>query len=131
MDPQFDFEKNLIIAGDRLKLSDLPEYTKYPIILPNKDLLVELLILHVHQKNHHSPQDTTIAILRERPIQRLHLLESGEETISTRDFPDLTAPTECSQGGEDVATDDAPSCEVPSRRRTIKPPAWQKDYYMF
>ena len=66
-----------------------------------------------------------------RPIQRLHLLESGEETISTRDFPDLTAPTECSQGGEDVATDDAPSCEVPSRRRTIKPPAWQKDYYMF
>ena len=30
-----------------------------------------------------------------------------------------------------VATDDAPSCEVPSRRRTIKPPAWQKDYYMF
>ena len=131
MDPQFDFEKNLIIAGDRLKLSDLPEYTKYPIILPNKDLLVELLILRVHQKNHHSPQDTTIAILRERPIQRLHLLESGEETISTRDFPDLTAPTECSQGGEDVATDDAPSCEVPSRRRTIKPPAWQKDYYMF
>ena len=32
---------------------------------------------------------------------------------------------------EAVATDDAPSCEVPSRRRTIKPPAWQKDYYMF
>ena len=30
-----------------------------------------------------------------------------------------------------VATDDAPSCEVPSRRRTIKPPAWQKNYYMF
>ena len=30
-----------------------------------------------------------------------------------------------------VATDDAPSCEVPSRRRTIKPFAWQKDYYMF
>ena len=30
-----------------------------------------------------------------------------------------------------VAADDAPSCEVPSRRRTIKPPAWQKDYYMF
>ena len=30
-----------------------------------------------------------------------------------------------------VATNDAPSCEVPSRRRTIKPPAWQKDYYMF
>ena len=27
-----------------------------------------------------------------------------------------------------VATDDVPSCEVPSRRRTIKPPAWQKDY---
>ena len=125
MDPQFDFEKNLIIAGDRLKLSDLPEYTKYPIILPNKDLLVELLILHVHQKNHHFPQDTTIAILREM-YHILHIREeSGEETISTRDFPDLTAPTECSQGGEDVATDDAPSCEVPSRRRTIKPPAWR------
>ena len=75
MDPQFDFEKNLIIAGDRLKLSDLPEYTKYPIILPNKDLLVELLILHVHQKNHHSPQDTTIAILRER----YHILHIREE----------------------------------------------------
>ena len=30
-----------------------------------------------------------------------------------------------------VATDDAPSCEVPSRRRTIKPPAWQKDYLLF
>ena len=66
MDPQFDFEKKLIIAGDRLELSDLPEYTKYPIILPKKDLLVELLILHIHQKNHHSPQNTIIAILRER-----------------------------------------------------------------
>ena len=30
-----------------------------------------------------------------------------------------------------VATDDAPSCEVPSRRRTIKLSAWQKDHYMF
>ena len=30
-----------------------------------------------------------------------------------------------------VATDDTQSYEVPSRRRTIKPPAWQKDYYMF
>ena len=48
---------------------------KYPIILPNKDLLVELLILHVHQKNHHSPQDTTIAILRER----YHILHIREE----------------------------------------------------
>ena len=26
----------------------------------------------------------------------------------------------------DVATDDVPSCEIPSRRQTIKPPAWQK-----
>ena len=68
-------KKNLIIAGDRLKLSDLPEYTKHPIILPNKDLLVELLILHVHQKNHHSPQDTTIAILKER----YHILHIREE----------------------------------------------------
>ena len=36
-----------------------------------------------------------------------------------------------------VATDDArrsaipPSCEVPSRRQTIKTPARQKDYYVF
>ena len=35
-----------------------------------------------------------------------------------------------------VATDDAdrsaigPSCEVPFKRRTVKPPAWQKDYYV-
>ena len=30
-----------------------------------------------------------------------------------------------------VATDDAPSCEDPSGRQTIKPPAWQKDYLLF
>ena len=66
MDPRYDLERDLIVCGDRLQFSDLPESGKRPIILPAKDELVEKLILHVHCTNSHSPQDTTIAILRER-----------------------------------------------------------------
>ena len=75
MDPRFDVDRKLIVGGDRLKLSSLPEYTKSPIILPDKDVLVELLILHVHVRNHHCSQDTTIAILRER----FHILHIRQE----------------------------------------------------
>ena len=72
-----------------------------------------------------------------RSTQCLNLLESNEETTLARDFSYLTAPSERSQGGEDVARDDthrstiAPGCEVPSRRQTVKPPVWHKDYCMF
>ena len=44
MDPHFDADKNLIVGGDRLNLSFLPEMSKHPIILPNKDVFVEKLI---------------------------------------------------------------------------------------
>jgi len=66
MDPKFDSARQLIICGDRLQFSSLPDSQKSPIILPAKDTLVEKLILHVHYRHCHSPQDTTIAILRER-----------------------------------------------------------------
>ena len=66
MDPCFDAVTKLIIGGDRLKLSNLPDMTKHPIILPDNDPLVEKLIMHVHVKNNHATQDTTIALLRER-----------------------------------------------------------------
>ena len=36
------------------------------MILPSNEPLIEKMILHVHAKNAHAPQDTTIAILRER-----------------------------------------------------------------
>ena len=66
MDPRFDSNRSLIVSGDRLQFSQLPACQKSPIILPAKDCLVEKLILHVHYRNSHSSQDTTIAILRER-----------------------------------------------------------------
>ena len=75
IDPRFDSDKKLIVGGDRLSFSNLPDITKHPIILPNKNLLVEKLILYVHMKNHHAAQDTTIAILRER----FHILRVREE----------------------------------------------------
>ena len=59
-------DHKLIVCGDRLAFSALPGSQKSPIILPAKNSLVEKLILHVHSRNCHAPQDTTIAILRER-----------------------------------------------------------------
>ena len=59
----------------------------------------------------------------ERLCMRSKIVVRNEFKIMGRNFPVLVSPS--------VATDDAPSCEVPSRRRTIKPLAWQKDYYMF
>ena len=66
MDPKLDVETGLLVAGNRLCLSDLVNTTKHPIILPAKEPLVEKLILHFHTINSHAPQDTTIALLRER-----------------------------------------------------------------
>ena len=48
MDPVFDSEHNLIVGGDRVKLSDFSYEAKLPIILPNKDLLLEKLISNSH-----------------------------------------------------------------------------------
>ena len=66
IDPRFDPNRDSIVCGDRLQFSQIPSYQKSPIILPAKDCLIEKLILHVHCRNGHSSQDTTIAILRER-----------------------------------------------------------------
>ena len=55
-----------MVGGNRLSKSDLPYETKRPILLPAKNLLVERLILHIHTKNCHCPQDTTIALLRQK-----------------------------------------------------------------
>ena len=74
-DPKWDSKRKIIIGGDRLKLSTLPEETKSPIILPNRNVLVEKLILHTHVKNTHCSQDTTIALLRER----FHIVHFREE----------------------------------------------------
>ena len=66
MDPRFVPNRYLIVCGDQLQFSQPPTSQKIPIILPAKDCLVERLILHVHCRNSHSSQDTTIAVLRER-----------------------------------------------------------------
>lgn len=73
-DPRWDVNKQLIVGKERLELSALTEDTMHPIILPDRDPLVEKLVLHVHKKNSHCPQDTTLFLLRER----FHILHFRE-----------------------------------------------------
>ena len=80
MDPRNDRDRELIVCGDRLAFSALPDSQKSPIILPAKNGLVEKLILHVHSRNCHAPQDTTIAILRER-FHIIHIRESVRRAL--------------------------------------------------
>ena len=49
LDPVFDFQKQLIVVGGRLKNTVLPEETKHQIILPCKDRFVEKLIFVIHK----------------------------------------------------------------------------------
>ena len=79
-----------------------------------------------------------------RPIQRLHLLERGDERTPATEVPTLTAPDECSQGGEDVSTQTiahremAPASrgeidgeKAAARPRRRRAPGWQKDYVVY
>ena len=75
INPQYDSHCELIVCGDRLMFSDLPETTKETIILPARDHLVRKLILHVYYTNSHAPQDTTFAVVRER----FHIIHIREE----------------------------------------------------
>lgn len=79
-DPHWDDSRRLIVGGNRLSMSNLPQETKRPILLPRKDLLVEKLILHVHTKNSHCPQDTTIALLRQK-FQIIHFREEVRKAL--------------------------------------------------
>ncbi|XP_055959109.1 uncharacterized protein LOC126831638 [Patella vulgata] len=64
--PVWDKNRRLIVAQGRLTFSNLHPEAKQPVILPSKDKLVELLILHVHQSRSHAPQDHTVNLLRNR-----------------------------------------------------------------
>ena len=66
LDPIFDFQRQLIVVGGRLNKSTLPEEIKHPIILPCKDVLIEKLILHIHEEKSHSSVETTLCILRQK-----------------------------------------------------------------
>ena len=65
-DPKFDKNRGLIIGGDRLQFSNLQTETKNPILLPANDVIVRKMILHVHTAHAHAPQDTTLALVRQR-----------------------------------------------------------------
>ena len=71
MDPKFDLDCQLIVCGDRLTVLILPERQKRPASERQHGRKISFA---VHCRNCHSPQDMTIAILRER-FYIIHLRE--------------------------------------------------------
>ena len=65
VDP-FIGETGLLQVGGRLQNADLPELTRNPIILPDKDYLTELIVKDVHEKAYHAPIETTLSLLRQK-----------------------------------------------------------------
>ena len=59
-------QDNIIRIGGRLTKSDLPDGTKYPILLPQKSHITTLVIRDVHQQLAHAGRNPVISKLRER-----------------------------------------------------------------
>ena len=64
-DPIFYFHMQLIIVGGRLNKSTFPEETTHPIILPCNVVLIEKLILHIHEGKSRCSVETIFCILRQ------------------------------------------------------------------
>ena len=65
LDPYFD-QDGLLRVGGRLQNSDLPESSKHPIILPDKDHLTELIVKYFHEIGSHSTIETTMSMIRQQ-----------------------------------------------------------------
>ena len=60
-------QDGILVAGGRLALSiTLPEQTKHPVLLPQKNKLVEAYVSHVHRGHGHPGPEQTLAIIRNK-----------------------------------------------------------------
>ena len=64
--PKWDPSKRIIISDSRLGLTNLPEETKFPIILPKNNPIVDKLVLHTHQIHGHAGPGYTHSVLRQK-----------------------------------------------------------------
>ncbi|KRX12510.1 Transposon Tf2-6 polyprotein, partial [Trichinella nelsoni] len=65
LNPYID-DNGILRVGGRLRHSDLPFHTKYPVLLPNQHPLVKLLVRDQHIRQLHAGVDQTLSCLRQR-----------------------------------------------------------------
>ncbi len=73
--PIFCEKTQVLRCGGRLMNADLPERSKFPIILPNQCRIVELLVLNLHWSLVHAPLNQTLFELR----AKYHILKGRSE----------------------------------------------------
>lgn len=64
--PVWDAERQLLLSHSRLSHSELPNETKFPVILPKHCELVQKFVLHLHEQHGHAGPDFILSLLRQR-----------------------------------------------------------------
>ena len=59
-------KNDLICVGGRLKHAQIPAGSKHQVIIPSDHHLTYLLLLYIHQNNHHCGREQLLALSRER-----------------------------------------------------------------
>ena len=59
-------KNDLICVGGRLKHAQIPTESKHQVIIPSNHHLTYLLLLYIHQNNHHCGRDQLLGLSRER-----------------------------------------------------------------
>lgn len=63
LDPFLD-SSALLRVGGRLKFTEMPEYVKFPIVLPGKSHIADLIIKHCHDQVRHQGRGMTLNEVR-------------------------------------------------------------------
>ena len=63
LDPFLDSSGTLRVGG-RLKFTEMPEYVKFPVILPGKSHIANLIVKHCHEQVNHQGRGMTINEVR-------------------------------------------------------------------
>ena len=59
-------DKGILRVGGRLKNADIPQESKYPLVLPRKSDVITLIIRHAHERLGHAGSGHVLARLREK-----------------------------------------------------------------
>ena len=66
MDPQWDHEDGVLRVGGRLRRADMDNDAKFPILLPRKCHVTELIIRELHEDLGHAGRNHILSVLREK-----------------------------------------------------------------